>query len=297
MLAVQRLDTPDQATEKATVALIDGSITWTYGLQEQAEWAFTLPTPAGESPTFFVMRYDGVPYYYVHFHGVEFRSASANVQVGFSRTWYVLHALGVRDVISGAAAGSLHRDYRPGDIAIIDDFIDLSHHRPRSILTEIWERPPYIGATFAEPTCPELRAILISLANERYRRGRVHERAVLVEEEGHRFSTPAESRMMQRLGGDLVAHHQASEAIYARELGIHYAALDYITNIAEGLEPNTPWIAAEEVRAGGTVCVEIMLEAVARAARRTSTCTACPRSSDDPAGIAPESVLMKPVYR
>ncbi|HZQ07172.1 MAG TPA: hypothetical protein VFD70_11375 [Anaerolineae bacterium] len=296
-MEIERLESPAKRTEPINVALIDGSITWSIGLQERAEKAFTLPTPAGESPPFYIVRHRGVPFYYVHFHGVDFVSASGNVQVGFTRTWSALRVLGVRDVFSGAAAGSLHRDYRVGDIVVIDDFLDFSTHRPRSILMEIWERPPYIGAAFKEPTCPELRAILLQVAMSQYRDGRVHERGVLAQVEGHRFETPAEIRALKLLGGDFVAHHQASEAIYARELGMHYTALNFISNIGEGLEPGTAWASGEFARAHYALCTEILLDAVALAAQRTNTCTECPQPDTNPGNIRPEDVKLKPVWR
>jgi 5'-methylthioadenosine phosphorylase len=292
---IQHLETPPSLGEKVTGVLIDGSITYSSDLRPEAEMTFTLPTPAGESPPFYLLRYKGMPYYYVHFHGVDFTTASKNVQVGFTGTWYVILQLGIRDVISGAAAGSVHPDMRPGDVVIMDDFVDFSTHRPRSMLTEIWERPPWIGAQYVPPLCPELTDILRNCAKD-YSLGQVFDSGTFGQFEGHRFESPGEIRMAKAAGADMVAHHQTSEAIYARELGIHYGAIDYITNIAAGLSSQEEaFVTDEQAKAGYEECTRIMLEAVVLASQRKPACDVCPQTEEQPVDV--REVISKPVYR
>jgi 5'-methylthioadenosine phosphorylase len=295
-LEIQRLDTPPTLTEPVTGALMDGSITYHLKLAERAEMAFTLPTPAGESSPFYLVHHEGVPFWYIHFHGVDFMTANNNVDVGFTRTWYTLYRLGVRDVISGAAAGSIHPDMRPGDIVVVDDFVDFSTHRPRSMQTEIWERLPWIGASFVPPMCPELTHILREVS-QGYSFGQVFNSATVGQFEGHRFESPGEIRMAKNAGADVVHHHQASEAIYARELGLHYGAFNIVSNIAAGLASDwgESWLSAEKYQAATEACADIMLAAVVRSAQRESTCTTCPIPKEQPVKI--EGVKAKPVYR
>jgi 5'-methylthioadenosine phosphorylase len=251
-------------------------------------------TPAGESPAFYLLRTEGVPYWYVRFHGVDFSSSKNNVQVGFTRTWYVLYKLGVRDVISGAAAGSIPTEVKPGDLMIMDDFIDFSTHRPRSMPNEIWEKPPYIGAQYVPALCPELTDLLREAAT-RYTHGKVHPSGTLGQFEGHRFESPAEIRMARILGADMVAHHQASEAIYSRELGIHFCALDYITNIAAGLckEGEQEFVTHEQAMDGYQQCTDVMLKGLVKAATRDVHCSTCPQCDED--GATGQSIF-KDVY-
>jgi 5'-methylthioadenosine phosphorylase len=295
---IERLDEPPTLGENVTGALINGSITFSIRLADRAERAITLPTPAGESPPFYLVRHNGVPFWYVHFHGVDFMSAHDNVQVGFTRTWYVLHRLGIRDVISGAAVGGIRADMQPGDVVVLTDFIDFSTHRPRSMLTEIWERLPWIGGLYEPPMCDELSGLLRECASA-YDLGTVHPEGVLGQGEGHRFESPAEIRRMRAAGADMVAHHQASEAIYARELGIHFGAISYVSNIAPGLasDPSKAFVTDEQAKAGYALCANIMLEAMARAASRTVSCTACPQDQDGPVKVRPEDVKARPIFR
>lgn len=297
-LPIEKLDAAPDLGERVTGALINGSITYSIRLSERAERAITLPTPAGESPPFYLIRHDGVPFWYVHFHGVDFMSARDNVEVGFTRTWYVLHALGIRDVISGAAVGSIKPEMKPGDLVVMDDFIDFSTHRPRSMLTELWERLPWIGGIFEPAVCPELSAILVDEA-QAYTHGCLFSTGTFGQFEGHRFESPGEIRMARSAGADMVAHHHASEAIYSRELGIHFAGMSYVTNIAAGLEadPAKRFVTDDQARTGYAQCAEIMLAAMVRAARRNSACAICPIRNDSPVQVRPEDIRPKPVFR
>ncbi len=273
------LDSPPEFAEPVRTALIDGSITYNLDLPSQAEYAFTMPTPAGESPPFYLIRRDEALFWYVHFHGVDFLSAADNVHVGFTRTWYVLFRLGVERVLSGAAVGSFNEILKPRDLVLMTDFIDLSTHRPRSMLLEIWEKSPYLGAELVPPVCVELSELLLDKC-QNYPNGKVHPEGVLAQFEGHRFETPAEIRMARGLGADMAAHHQASEAIYARELGIHFAALAYVSNIAAGLTGDweAGFVSDQEAEEDYRLAGEILLEAAAAASRMVPSCQVCPQN-------------------
>lgn len=297
---MRRLDSPPKTGESITTALLGSSITLLHQLESQAELTFTLPTPAGESAPIYLLRHEQTPFWYIPFHGIDFMTSSNNVEVAFTRTWSALHQLGVRDVLSGAATGCIHPDMKPGDLVIIDDFIDFATSRPRSILTELWEQLPYTFAAFVPPLCPELTQILDNCV-QAYRFGDVFSTATFGQFEGHRYESPAEIQMAQRAGADVVAHHNASEAIYARELGIHYAAILYVTNYAAGL--STDWVAAadyeETSRQGKQQCADFLLDAVVRSAQRSPECVVCPGPDSQPlyvSGPAAASTL-KPIYR
>ena len=297
---LKRLELPPNTGESISTALLGSSITLLHDLESQAELAFTLPTPAGESAPIYLLRHAETPFWYIPFHGIDFMSAGNNVEVAFTRTWSALYQLGVRDVLSGAATGCIHPDMKPGDLVVIDDFIDFATSRPRSILTEIWEQLPYTFAAFVPPLCPELTQILNNCVQS-YRYGNVFSTATFGQFEGHRYETPAEIQMALRAGADVVAHHNASEAIYARELGIHYAAVLYVTNYAAGL--STDWIAAADYekssRLGKQQCADFLLEAVVRTAQRSPECLVCPGPETQPlyvSGPAGRSSL-KPTYR
>lgn len=120
--------------------------------------------------------------------------------------------LGVEQVISQKAIGSVNAAIRLGDIVISDDFLDKTKSRRQSLLDDANR---WVRVDFTDPFCPRLRSQLISAA--RNHSDRVIERGVFVCTEGPRFETPAEIRALQREGGDIVGTPMVPEVIFARE--------------------------------------------------------------------------------
>jgi 5'-methylthioadenosine phosphorylase len=64
----------------------------------------------------------------------------------------------------------------------------------------------------------------------------VEDKAVLAATEGPRYETPAEIRMLQKLGSDIVGMTGSPEVFLARELEICYSAVCFISNMAAGMQ-------------------------------------------------------------
>lgn len=152
-----------------------------------------------------------------------------------------LKKLGVDRVIATQAVGSINEMFKPGDVVIVNDFIDFTKGRPSTF----FEGPKVVHADLTEPYCREVRACLI----EGCRRAglRTYERGVYVCTEGPRFESPAEIRMFKILGGDVVGMTGLPEAILAREASICYASLCIVTNMAAGMQNKITASEVEEV--------------------------------------------------
>jgi purine nucleoside phosphorylase len=87
-----------------------------------------------------------------------------------------------------------------------------------------------------------------------------------------RFETPAEIRMMRGFGGDMVTHNVVTEAVYARQLGIHFAVLNSISNPATGLKPYTYEDMQDSVARIAAGAVPVVLEVIARIPELDHTC-------------------------
>ena len=125
--------------------------------------------------------------------------------------------------------GAIKRDFQLGDLVVPHDLIDFTKQRPLTFFDE--SSAAHID--FTEPYCNELRKALIQAA-ERMAEP-IHERAVYACMEGPRYETAAEIRMLRRLGCDVVGMTGIPEAVLARELGICYASLCYVSNMAAGM--------------------------------------------------------------
>jgi 5'-methylthioadenosine phosphorylase len=220
-------------------------------------------TPVGASPPFQRMVYRETPFYYVRFHGYsESGDRSDRISgMNFVRMFAALHLLGVRYAFGGATSGGIREDYNMGDLVLPGDLLEFNKERP----SNVWEAGqlvrPQVRARFASPFCPYLSRLLEESAAKHGEK--VHKGDVLVQSQPNRYETPAEIRMYSRLGGDLVTHNVGTGAIYARQMGIHFAALQSISNPAEGVRPFT---IEQEMADGAAIsrrAIPILLDAIA----------------------------------
>jgi purine-nucleoside phosphorylase len=156
-----------------------------------------------------------------------------------------LAAAGISRLVITNAAGSLKTDMRPGAIMLISDHINLSGMNP------------LIGETGDKGFVPMTDAYDTVMA-ERFRRAAtsanitLHE-GVYVWFSGPSFETPAEIRMVQRMGGDAVGMSTVPEVILARRFGLAVAGLSVITNLGAGMEGTSP--SHEETKSEGLKAV------------------------------------------
>ena len=204
------------------------------GLAE-IEDQFTVETAAGTSPPILKVKYRGIWFYYVRYHGypgVEAQRFTSGKN--FVTMFAAFHKLGVTHIIGGAGSGGIHATYSNGDLVIADDLLNFNFERPSSILAAADIERPGVRARYNPPFCPDIRKILYELASKSYE-GRVHPRGTVVQDDSSRYETPAEIRFYRRAGGDIVTHNVVTEAIYARQLGMHYAVINSVANPAESV--------------------------------------------------------------
>lgn len=224
----------------ARICLLGGtnlahSLTKTSHIQD----SFITPTPFGPSPRIYFGEAHGVPFYHIPLHGLAADSetgASAAGTEALLRTWSALHQLGVKEILGGATAGAINKNYQVGDYVVSDDFIDFNIDRPRSIATQILgQDAAFIVPRYIPATDPDLDRILISEARQHAPGVSVHAGGICVQAPGGRFETKAEIRAFALLGGDLVTMNVPTEIAYARQLGMNFSSLIAISNPAEGL--------------------------------------------------------------
>jgi 5'-methylthioadenosine phosphorylase len=138
-------------------------------------------------------------------------------EVPFAANIFALKKLGVRAVVSTGAVGSLRGDIAPGELVLVDQFIDKTFKRQSSFF-EGWGA---VHCEMAEPVCRRLRELLIDAAEEID--VNTHPKGTYVCMEGPQFSTRAESLMHRTWGGDLIGMTAMPEAKLAREAQMCYA--------------------------------------------------------------------------
>ncbi len=138
---------------------------------------------------------------------------------------WAMKKLGVAWIISVSAVGSLQARHRPGDVVLIDQFVDRTK---QSAQHTFFGRGIVAHVAFADPICGELRRLLLRCG--RALKARVHDGGTYVCMEGPAFSTRAESLANHRHGYDVIGMTNLGEAKCAREAEIAYATLAMITD-------------------------------------------------------------------
>jgi len=231
-----------------------------------------LVTQVGDGGWMQVLVYQGVEFDYFPFHGYSREDRSDRLSgVNFVRMFAAMRERGVTHAFGGATSGNINEDYRVGDLIVPHDLIDFNKERPSGVWEAAGLERPSIRARFSPAFCPDLSHLLYEVASARYR-GRVHDSGVVVQSQPNRYETAAEIRMYRILGGDMVTHNVGTEAIYARQMGIHFAALQSISNPAEGVQPFTIESEMMSGKAISEEAVPIVLEAIVQCASRTPTC-------------------------
>ncbi|MHC4754895.1 MAG: S-methyl-5'-thioadenosine phosphorylase [Planctomycetota bacterium] len=139
-------------------------------------------------------------------------------EVPFAANIFALKKLGVKAVISSGAVGSLREKIKPGDLVVVDQFIDKTFKRQCTF----FDGYGAVHCELAQPTCGRLRRILIETSAE-ISEVVTHDSGTYVCMEGPQFSTRAESLMHRAWGGDLIGMTAMPEAKLAREAQMCYA--------------------------------------------------------------------------
>jgi 5'-methylthioadenosine phosphorylase len=212
----------NEKSVRARLAVIGGS--GLYRLQgarllEEVE----VPTPFGlPSDLISLVEIGGRPVAFLPRHGRGHRLLPTELPVR-ANIW-ALKSLGVEQIISVSAVGSLQESMRPGDFVLCDQLIDRTRRRQASFFGD-----GVVGhVSFAEPYCPGMRAEMAPVLKDSGRP--CHARGCLVCMEGPQFSSRAESALHRRWGAELIGMTSLPEAKLAREAEICLALVAMVTD-------------------------------------------------------------------
>lgn len=253
----------------AEIAIIGGSGLYSMAELERAKTT-VVKTHYGDSPELLIGRLGGREVVFLPRHGKGHRIPPH--LVNYRANLWALHKLGVKRVFATGICGSTNLRMRPGELAVLSQFIDFTKCRPQTFYEGGKEGVAHVEVT--EPYCPELREILIKTARKLDLK--VHPHAVYACTEGPRFETAAEVKALQMLGSDLVGMTNVPECVLARELEMCYATLGVITNFAAGIsKKKLTYTEFFEMIKGSIGHVQkLLLEAVSQVPKRRS----CPCS-------------------
>ena len=204
------------------LAVIGGS--GLYDIEEFRERELLeLNTPWGKpSDQILKTKYNKKEVYFLPRHGRgHFISPS---KINFRANIDALKQLGITDIVSVSAVGSLKEDLSPGKFVIVDQFIDRTFARNKSFFDE----DIVAHVSMAHPTSKGLMDACeesIKKENISFQRGGTY-----VVMEGPQFSTLAESNLYRSWKADVIGMTNMPEAKLAREAEIRYASVSMVTD-------------------------------------------------------------------
>ena len=163
-----------------------------------------------------------------------------------SNLWAIRKA-GARRVLGVSAVGGIKRRFSPGDFVVIDSFIDLTRSRDSTYFEGRLSKKPaeewrtarlmregkVVHVDMTHPYCPQMAEILTEILEDL--KLPYHPAGTYACTEGPRFETPAEIKMLEVLGADVVGMTGVPEVVLARELELCYAGLAVVANPAAGI--------------------------------------------------------------
>ena len=204
------------------LAIIGGS-----GLYDVEEFKdrdlLDINTPWGKpSDQILKTKYNGKEVYFLPRHGKGHFISPSNIN--FRGNIDALKQLGVTDIVSVSAVGSLKEDLPPGKFVLVDQFIDRTFARNKTFFDE----DIVAHVSMAHPTSKGLmKACEEAIKKESipYQKGGTY-----VVMEGPQFSTLAESNLYRSWKADVIGMTNMPEAKLAREAEIRYATVAMVTD-------------------------------------------------------------------
>lgn len=152
-------------------------------------------------------------------------------KINYRANIYALYSVGVSRLVAINAVGSLDKHIGPGELVLVDDFMDFTQGREQTFYDG--ENGRVGHADMTECYCPDLQRLIRQAAVDA--EIALHTGGVYVATQGPRFETRAEIRAFARLGGTVVGMTGAPECQLAVELGICYAGVSCVTNYGCGI--------------------------------------------------------------
>jgi 5'-methylthioadenosine phosphorylase len=198
-------------------------------------------------------------------------------KINYRANLWAMHELEVSRVLGPCASGSLQAHIAPGDFVVCDQLVDRTSGRRHTF----FDGPEAYHAGFADPYCPELRAVAVEAG--RAEGITTHDGGTVVVVEGPRFSTRAESQWYGRQGWEVINMTQHPEAVLARELGLCYATIALVTDYDVGVdgEDHEP-VTQEQVFAFFEANVDKVRNLLFRAIEAIPSDKACDCKGDSP---------------
>ncbi len=204
------------------LAIIGGSGLYNIDGIKDEKW-ITVKTPWGEpSDQILEAKIDNNQIFFLPRHSRGHKINPSNIN--FRANIDALKQLGVTDILSVSAVGSLKEELEPGKFVLVDQFIDRTFARVKTF----FDKEIVAHVSMAKPISPGLMKaceVVLKKINLKYQVGGTY-----MVMEGPQFSSLAESKLYRSWGCDVIGMTNMPEAKLAREAEIRYASVAMVTD-------------------------------------------------------------------
>lgn len=172
------------------------------------------------------------------YEGLSISEVVTNIRLAYE--------LGIKKIIITNAAGGINKKFKPGDLMLINGFIDLMQSTERGVLSSIFQSPKLI------------KTKLNKLIQQKFRKHiKVGIYAGVL---GPSYETCSEIKLLQLLGAQAVGMSTVPELICAKSLGMDFAAISIISNIWNKTHKPSHKLVLENVRQANDKLNNLILE-------------------------------------
>ncbi len=208
--------------KKRKLGIIGGSGLYKMEGFEKIKWK-KINTPWGKpSDEILIAKLEKEEICFIPRHSRGHKISPSNIN--FRANIDAMKQLGITDIISVSAVGSLKENLEPGKFIIIDQFIDRTFGRVKTFFNE--EIVAHVS--MAKPTSPGLSKCCEAALNKLNIKNKFGGTYVVME--GPQFSTLAESNLYRSWGADVIGMTNMPEAKLAREAEIRYCTVAMVTD-------------------------------------------------------------------
>ncbi|MDO5714953.1 MAG: MTAP family purine nucleoside phosphorylase [Tissierellia bacterium] len=151
-------------------------------------------------------------------------------KINYRNNIAALHQLGVQYIYGICAVGSLHSKIVPGDLVLIEDFLDMTKNRITSFYNGEDSLVKHLEVS--KPYSEGLSHLFLEHSSV----SNIHKKGIYVCTEGPRFESRIEIKLYQSLGCHVVGMTNIPEVLLANEKNISYACISYVTNYCTGVK-------------------------------------------------------------
>ena len=208
---------------KTCVGIIGGSGLYDLKSLQNTKW-IDVSTPWGDpSDQILSGEINELQIYFLPRHGRgHYHSPST---VPYKQNIYALKKLGVTNILSVSACGSLREDLAPGDFVLVDQFIDRTYLREKSF----FGKGCVAHVSLAHPTCNNFSKVIFEIGKKL--EIKIQFGGTYMTMEGPQFSTLAESKLYKdNWKCDVIGMTNMPEAKLAKEAEICYTSLSMVTD-------------------------------------------------------------------